>query len=292
MLQADFKIPPSTVQKDGTTAIDTAEHSQHLLLPTSLPAITDSHLTEPSLPPTADLLTCRTKSNTMAEGRPAPLRLGSIAPNFQAETTTGPIDFHEFIGDKWVVLFSHPEDYTPVCTTELGAFAKLEPEFTKRGVKLIGLSANTIDSHAGWIKDIDEISGSKLSFPIIGDKQRQVAYAYDMLDHQDATNVDSKGIAFTIRSVFIIDPKKTIRLILSYPASTGRNTAEVLRVVDSLQTGDKNRITTPINWVPGDDVIVHPSVSNELAKELFPDFKIVKPYLRFTPLPKEKTSAV
>lgn len=149
------------------------------------------------------------------------------------------------------MLFSHPEDYTPVCTTELGAFAKLEPEFTKRGVKLIGLSANTIDSHGGWIKDINEISGSNLKFPIIGDKERKVAYLYDMIDHQDTTNVDQKGIAFTIRSVFIIDPKKTIRLILSYPASTGRNTAEVLRVVDSLQTGDKHKVTTPINWVPG-----------------------------------------
>ena len=199
------------------------------------------------------------------------MRLGSVAPNFKADTTNGPIDFHDFIGDKWVILFSHPEDYTPVCTTgkysaeiffkwyiysdsirlELGAFAKLEPEFTKRGAKLIGLSANTIDSHSGWIADIDEISGSNLKFPIIGDKQRKVAYLYDMLDHQDTTNVDQKGIAFTIRSVFIIDPKKTIRLILSYPASTGRNTAEVLRVLDSLQTGDKHRITTPINWIPG-----------------------------------------
>ncbi|KAI9876382.1 MAG: hypothetical protein M1830_006641 [Pleopsidium flavum] len=246
------------------------------------------------------------------EERPPPLRLGSIAPNFKAESTNGPIDFHEFIGDKWVVLFSHPvsdchypiqtprhtqltiqpqEDYTPVCTTELGAFAKLEPEFTKRGVKLIGLSANTIDSHGGWIKDIDEISGSKLRFPIIGDKERKVAYLYDMLDHQDTTNVDQKGIAFTIRSVFIIDPKKTIRTILSYPASTGRNTAEVLRIVDSLQTGDRHKVTTPINWVPGDDVIVHPSIKNEQAEEMFPNFKIVKPYLRFTPLPKEQTSA-
>jgi alkyl hydroperoxide reductase subunit AhpC len=134
---------------------------------------------------------------------PATLRLGSTAPNFKAETTQGPIDFHEFIGDKWVVLFSHPEDYTPVCTTELGAFAKLEPEFTKRGAKLIGLSANTVDSHDGWIKDIDEISGSHLKFPIIGDKERKVALQYDMIDQQDATNVDSKGIAFTIRSVFI-----------------------------------------------------------------------------------------
>lgn len=225
------------------------------------------------------------------EERAAPLRLGSTAPNFQAETTQGPIDFHEFIGDSWVILFSHPEDYTPVCTTELGAFAKLEPEFARRGAKLIGLSANTVESHGGWIKDIDEIAGSRLTFPIIGDKERKVAYLYDMLDFQDTTNVDAKGIAFTIRSVFVIDPAKKIRLIMSYPASTGRNSAEVLRVLDSLQTGDKNRITTPINWVPGDDVIVHPSVSNELAKELFPNFRIVKPYLRFTPLPKEKTSA-
>ncbi|KAF2140920.1 uncharacterized protein K452DRAFT_351635 [Aplosporella prunicola CBS 121167] len=224
------------------------------------------------------------------EQRPEPLRLGSTAPNFKADTTTGPIDFHDFIGDKWVILFSHPEDYTPVCTTELGAFAKLEPEFTKRGVKLIGLSANTVDSHGGWIKDIDEVSGSNLKFPIIGDKERKVAYAYDMLDHQDVTNVDEKGIAFTIRSVFIIDPKKTIRTILSYPASTGRNTAEVLRIVDSLQTGDKNKVTTPINWVPGDDVIVHPTVKTEDAQKIYPNLRIVKPYLRFTPLPKEQTS--
>ncbi|KAK4939353.1 peroxiredoxin 1 [Elasticomyces elasticus] len=223
--------------------------------------------------------------------RPEPLRLGSTAPNFKAETTKGSIDFHDFIGNNWVVLFSHPEDFTPVCTTELGAFAKLEPEFTKRGVKLIGLSANTIDSHGDWIKDINEISNTTLNFPIIGDKERQVALSYDMLDRQDATNVDSKGIAFTIRSVFIIDPKKTIRTILSYPASTGRNTAEVLRIVDSLQTGDKHKITTPINWVPGDDVIVHPTVKTEEAEKIYPDLKIIRPYLRTTPLPKEKTSA-
>lgn len=227
----------------------------------------------------------------MGSDRVEPLRLGSIAPNFDAETTNGKINFHDFIGDKWVILFSHPEDYTPVCTTELGAFAKLEPEFTKRGAKLIGLSANTIESHGGWIKDIDEISGSKLSFPIIGDKDRKVALAYDMIDHQDATNVDSKGIAFTIRSVFFIDPKKTIRTILSYPASTGRNTAEVLRILDSLQTGDANKVTTPINWIPGDDVIVHPSVKTEDAKRDYPDLRIVKPYLRFRTLSKEKTSA-
>jgi len=222
----------------------------------------------------------------MADQRPAPLRLGSVAPNFQAETTKGPIDFHEFIGDNWTVLFSHPEDYTPVCTTELGEMARLEPEFKKRGVKLIGLSANTIGSHEGWIKDIQDVTGSHVDFPIIGDKERKVAYLYDMIDYQDTTNVDSKGIAFTIRSVYVIDPKKVIRTILSYPASTGRNSAEILRIVDSLQLGDKNKITTPVNWVPGDDVIVHPSVQGEQATQLFPNLRAVKPYLRFTPMPQ------
>jgi alkyl hydroperoxide reductase subunit AhpC len=227
----------------------------------------------------------------MANPTPAPrLRLGSTAPNFKADTTAGPIDFHEYIGDGWVVLFSHPEDYTPVCTTELGAFAALEPEFNKRGVKLIGLSANTVDSHKGWVGDIKDISGNNVGFPIIADKQRQVAYLYDMLDYQDTTNVDEKGIAFTIRSVFVIDPKKTIRLILSYPASTGRNSAEVLRVVDSLQTGDKYKVTTPIDWVPGQDVIVHPSVKTDEAKKIWPEMRIVRPYLRFTPLAKEKAT--
>jgi alkyl hydroperoxide reductase subunit AhpC len=224
----------------------------------------------------------------MAEERATPLRLGSTAPNFEAETTKGTIKFHEWAGNSWVVLFSHPDDFTPVCTTELGAFAKLEPEFAKRNVKLIGLSANSVESHDKWIGDINEIAQTSLTFPIIGDKSRKIAYAYDMLDYQDTTNVDSKGIAFTIRSVFVIDPKKTIRLILSYPASTGRNAAEVLRVVDSLQTGDKHRVTTPINWVPGEDVIVHPSVTNDEAKTLFPDFRTIKPYLRLTPLSVDK----
>lgn len=178
-----------------------------------------------------------------------------------------------------------------MCTTELGEFARLEPEFTKRNTKLIGLSANTLGSHEGWISDIAEVSGSHVGFPIIADKERKVAYLYDMLDYQDTTNVDSKGIAFTIRSVFVIDPKKTVRTILSYPASTGRNSAEVLRIVDSLQTGDKNKVTTPINWVPGDDVIVHPSVKTEDAKAIFPEVRIVKPYLRFTSLPKDSATA-
>lgn len=222
----------------------------------------------------------------MAAERAAPLRLGYTAPNFQADTTKGPIDFHEFIGDNWVVFFSHPEDYTPVCTTELGEMARLEPEFTKRGVKLIGLSANTRESHEGWAKDIQEITGSEVKFPIIADKERKVAYLYDMIDYQDTTNVDEKGIAFTIRSVFVIDPKKTIRTILSYPASTGRNSNEILRIVQSLQTGDKHKITTPINWVPGEDVIVHPAVQGQQAQQMFPNMRVVKPYLRFTPLPE------
>jgi len=226
----------------------------------------------------------------MAEPRAEPLRLGTKAPNFKADTTDGPIDFHEFIGDNWVVFFSHPEDYTPVCTTELGAFGALEPEFKKRGVKLIGLSANTVDSHNGWLGDIKDATGHGVGFPIIADKERKVSFLYDMIDHQDATNVDEKGIAFTIRSVFIIDPKKTIRLILSYPASTGRNSAEVLRVIDSLQTGDKYKITTPIDWVPGQDVIVHPAVKTAEAEKIWPEMRIVKPYLRFTPLPKDKAT--
>ncbi|CAG8888254.1 unnamed protein product [Penicillium egyptiacum] len=220
----------------------------------------------------------------MADRAP-PLRLGSIAPNFKAQTTNaGDIDFHEWIGDKWAILFSHPADFTPVCTTELGAFAKLKPEFDKRGVQLIGLSANGLESHEEWIKDINEVNQTKLDFPIIADADRKIAYLYDMIDFQDLENVDSKGIAFTIRSVFIIDPAKKIRLIMSYPASTGRNTAEVLRVVDSLQTGDKRGVTTPINWLAGDDVIVPPTVSNEAAKEKFGEFREVKPYLRFTTL--------
>jgi len=214
--------------------------------------------------------------------RPPPLRLGSTAPNFDAETSNGPINFHEFIGDNWTILFSHPDDFTPTCTTELGAFAKLEPEFTARGVKLIGLSANTLEEHKEWIKDIDEVTGSNLKFPIIADRERKVAYLYDMLDYQDTTNVDEKGMAMTIRSVFVIDPKKKIRLMFSYPASTGRNTAEVLRVIDALQTTDKHGVNTAINWIPGDDVIVPPFVSTDDAVKKFGDVRVVKPYLRYT----------
>ncbi|KAJ4516513.1 peroxiredoxin 1 [Exophiala dermatitidis] len=210
------------------------------------------------------------------------LRLGVTAPNFQAKTTHGDIDFHKFIGNSWTILFSHPADFTPVCTTELGAFAKLKPEFEKRGVKMIGLSANDLKSHDKWIQDINDISQTQLEFPIIADPERKVAYLYDMVDEQDLTNVDEKGIAFTIRSVFIIDPAKKIRLIMLYPASVGRNTAEVLRVIDSLQTGDKKGITTPVDWTPGQDVIVPPTLSTEDAKKKFTDVKEVRPYLRFT----------
>ncbi|KAJ8653653.1 hypothetical protein O0I10_010691 [Lichtheimia ornata] len=214
------------------------------------------------------------------------LRLGSIAPDFEAKTTKGDIKFHDFIGDKWAILFSHPADFTPVCTTELGLVAALQDEFDKRNVKVIGLSANDLDSHEKWINDINEISNVDLQFPIIADADRKVSELYDMLDHQDATNIDAKGVPFTVRSVFIVDPKKTIRLILTYPASTGRNFDEILRVIDSLQLGDKHRITTPGNWKKGDDVIVHPSVSTEEAQKLFPKgVKVVRPYLRLTPSP-------
>lgn len=210
------------------------------------------------------------------------LRLGATAPNFQAKTTQGDIDFHKFIDNSWAILFSHPADFTPVCTTELGAFAKMKDEFERRGVKMIGLSANDLNSHDKWIQDINDISQTNLQFPIIADADRKIAFLYDMVDQQDLTNIDEKGIAFTIRSVFIIDPAKKIRLIMLYPASTGRNTAEVLRVIDSLQTGDRKGVTTPIDWQVGGDVIVPPTISTEDAKKKFTDVREVRPYLRFT----------
>jgi glutaredoxin/glutathione-dependent peroxiredoxin len=207
------------------------------------------------------------------------IRLGSIAPNFAANTTHGDIDFHSFIDNSWAILFSHPADFTPVCTTELGAFAKLKDEFEKRGVKMIGLSANDLEK---WIQDINDISKTNLQFPIIADADRKVAWLYDMVDAQDLSNIDEKGIAFTIRSVFVIDPAKKVRLTMMYPASTGRNTAEVLRVIDSLQTGDKKGVTTPIDWQMGDDVIVPPTLSTSDAKNKFQDVREIRPYLRFT----------
>lgn len=214
------------------------------------------------------------------------LRLGSTAPDFTSDSSVGPVSLHAYLGDSWGLFFSHPNDFTPVCTTELGAFAKLEPEFARRNVKLLGLSANDAASHRRWIADINEVTGSDLRFPIIADPEREIALLYDMIDYADINNVDKEGVNMTIRSVFVIDPHKKIRLIMTYPASCGRNTAEVLRVVDALQTSDRmNRlITTPINWVPGDDVIIAPAVDDAKARQLFPKFRSIKPYLRLTPL--------
>ncbi|GMM38036.1 thioredoxin peroxidase [Saccharomycopsis crataegensis] len=214
------------------------------------------------------------------------LRIFGKAPNFKAATTQGDIDFHEYIKGSWAVLFSHPKDFTPVCTTELGAFSGLKPEFDKRNVKLIGLSAQDIDNHNTWVKDIEEVAtpgNAKFSFPIIADTDREVAFLYDMVDEEGFKNLNN-GVVQTIRSVFVIDPEQKIRLIMTYPASVGRNSSEVLRVVDALQTGDNNGVVTPINWIPGQDVIIPPTVSDEAAKEKFGDFKKVKPYLRFTSL--------
>ncbi|KAF1930255.1 thioredoxin-like protein [Didymella exigua CBS 183.55] len=210
------------------------------------------------------------------------LRIGSVAPDFEAQTTHGKIKFHEFLNGKWTILFSHPADFTPVCTTELGAFAKLKDEFDARGVQMLGLSANDLSSHDQWVNDINETQNTNVKFPIIADADRKVAFLYDMIAQDELDNIAEKGIAFTIRSVFIIDPAKKIRLKMDYPASTGRNTVEVLRVIDSLQTGDKKGVVTPINWTVGDDVIVPPSVSTEDARKKFGGVREVKPYLRFT----------
>jgi alkyl hydroperoxide reductase subunit AhpC len=216
-----------------------------------------------------------------AEDQPR-IRIGSTAPNFKALTTDGEIDFHEFIGDSWTILFSHPADFTPVCTTELGAFAALKDEFTKRSTKLIGLSADDLKSHAEWVKDIEETStnGKKFDFPIIADFDRNVAFLYDMVDEEGWKKINS-GMAMTIRNVFIIDPSKKVRLFMVYPASTGRNTAEVLRVLDALQLADSQGIATPVDWVPGKDVIVPTSVSTEDAKAKFGEVRELKPYLRY-----------
>ncbi|KAJ2309806.1 peroxiredoxin 1 [Coemansia sp. RSA 2610] len=218
----------------------------------------------------------------------APLRLGSIAPDFEAETTAGAIKFHEHLGDSWGVLFSHPADFTPVCTTELGEVARLAPEFEKRGVKVLGLSTNDLGDHAKWVDDINEVNHVNVRFPIIADKDRRVATLYDMLDsvEHDPTNVVT-GIPFTVRSVFIVDPAKKIRLILTYPASCGRNFDEILRAIDSLQLSDRQPIATPANWRPGEDVIVHVGVSTEKAKDIFPEVNEALPYLRFAKLPQE-----
>ncbi|KAI9340276.1 thioredoxin-like protein [Obelidium mucronatum] len=212
------------------------------------------------------------------------MRLGDIAPDFTAQTTKGELTLHAFKKDSWAILFSHPEDFTPVCTTELGAVARLSSEWTMRGVKVLGLSCSSLEDHHSWIKDINETQNCSVEFPIIADPSRSIATLYDMLDYQDSTNVDKAGMPLTVRSVFVLDPKNVIRTIISYPASTGRNFNEILRVIDSLQLCDERKVATPANWTPGDEVIVHNSLNNEEAAKLFPEFKSVKPYLRLTRL--------
>ena len=207
------------------------------------------------------------------------LRLGDIAPNFSAVTTEGTIDFHQWLGNSWGVLFSHPADYTPVCTTELGAVARIKSEFEKRNVKVIAVSVDQLPSHHGWIKDINETQRCTMNFPIIADENRQVATAYDMIH----PNVDDKA---TVRSVFIIAPDKKIKLTLTYPASTGRNFLEILRVIDSLQLTAQHKVATPADWQHGQECIVVPAVSDNDAQTLFPKgVRKVKPYLRYTPQP-------
>lgn len=209
------------------------------------------------------------------------IRIGDEAPNFTAETTEGTINFHEWLGDSWGVLFSHPRDYTPVCTTELGMAARLKPEFERRNVKMIGLSVDPLDSHHGWAKDIEETQGCALNFPVIADADRKVSDLYDMI-HPNASDT------FTVRSVYIIGPDKKVKLMLTYPASTGRNFEEILRVIDSLQLTAKHSVATPANWKYGEDCIIVPSLSDEEAKGKFPaGWKTVKPYLRITPQPTE-----
>ena len=207
------------------------------------------------------------------------LRLGDIAPDFTAQTTQGTIHFHEWLGDSWGMLFSHPADFTPVCTTELGKTASLKPEFDKRNVKVMALSVDDVESHKGWIKDINETQHVEVNFPIIADEDKKISEAYGMM-HPNASTT------FTVRSLFIIAPDKTVKLIISYPASTGRNFVEVLRVIDSLQLTANYSVATPANWVEGEDVIVVPAVKTEDALVKFPKgLNIVKPYLRYTPQP-------
>lgn len=209
------------------------------------------------------------------------IRLGDTAPDFTAQTTDGELNFHDWIGDNWAVLFSHPKDYTPVCTTELGMAARLKPEFEKRGVKIIGLSVDPLDSHEGWANDIEETQGAKVNFPMIADSDRKVSDLYDMI-HPNANDT------LTVRSVFVIDPDKKVRLTLTYPASAGRNFDEILRVIDSLQLTSKYSVATPVNWKDGDKCIVAPSLSDEEAREKFPaGFETIKPYLRLTPQPNK-----
>lgn len=204
------------------------------------------------------------------------LHIGDIAPNFTVASTAGEIDLHKWAGDSWVFFFSHPADFTPVCTTEMGTTALLAGEFESRNVKPLGLSTDTVDEHLAWIADVDETQGCQLTFPILADADLEIAKLYDMI-HPDQSETAA------VRSVFIIDPTKKIRLVMTYPMSVGRNFDEIIRVIDSLQLADRAKVVTPANWTPGDEVIIPPSISDEEAKELFPQgFKTIKPYLRTT----------
>jgi thioredoxin-dependent peroxiredoxin len=217
------------------------------------------------------------------------LRINSDAPNFTAETTQGKINFHEWIGDGWAILFSHPKDFTPVCTTELGYMAGLQPEFAKRNTKILGLSVDPVTSHGKWAADIEETQGHKVNYPMIGDPELKVAKLYDMLPAEAGDSCEGRTPAdnATVRTVFIIGPDKKIKLMLVYPMSSGRNFDEVLRVLDSLQLTAKHNVATPVNWKPGDDVIIPTSLSEEQAKQKFPGgWKTLKPYLRVVGQPK------
>jgi alkyl hydroperoxide reductase subunit AhpC len=216
------------------------------------------------------------------------LRINDTAPNFKAQTTQGPIDFHQWIGDQWAVLFSHPKDFTPVCTTELGYMAKIEPEFAKRNAKIIGLSIDPAESHSKWSADIEETQGTKVKYPMIGDTDLNVAKLYNMLPAEEPGSSDGRTAATnaTVRTVFVIGPDKKIKMMMTYPMTTGRNFDEILRVLDSLQLSAKHRVATPANWKPGDDVIIQGSVTDDEAKKLFPSgWKALKPYLRITKYP-------
>ncbi|MGH2879118.1 MAG: peroxiredoxin [Solirubrobacteraceae bacterium] len=215
------------------------------------------------------------------------LQLGDTAPDFEAQTTEGPISFHDWIGDSWAVLFSHPKNFTPICTTELGYMAKIKPEFDRRGVKVIGLSVDPVERHADWAKDIEETQGTAPNYPIIGDADYNVSKLYGMLgsdvdgDATERTPADNQ----TVRNVFVIGPDKKIKLVLVYPMTTGRNFDEVLRVVDSLQLTAKHKVATPVNWKQGEDVVIAGSVSNDQAKETFGSWEEPKPYIRIVPQP-------
>jgi alkyl hydroperoxide reductase subunit AhpC len=216
------------------------------------------------------------------------LRINDIAPDFTAETTHGTIQFHEWIGDNWAVLFSHPKDFTPVCTTELGAVAALEDQFAARGAKVIGLSVDPVSDHAKWAKDIEDVTGHAVKYPLIGDPELKVAKLYDMLpaDAGDSCEGRTPANNATARAVFVIGPDKRIKLTLTYPMTTGRNFDEILRVLDSIQLTAKHRVATPANWTQGSEVIITGAVSNEEADKIFPGYKTVKPYLRTTAQPK------